>query len=111
MEIEKREEGSTEISEGRLELNPIEVLETAPEPPSVRSIASSQILEDVFGENTWYHYPIQAVILMLDGFHDFTGLPWWVVISISTLALRASLLPILILQLKKMAKFGALLPK
>lgn len=76
MEIEKRDEDSSGISEGRLEFNTMEVLETAPDPPSVSSIASSQMSEVAFGENTWYHYPIQAVISMLDGFHDFTGLPW-----------------------------------
>ncbi|KAH0466764.1 hypothetical protein IEQ34_004002 [Dendrobium chrysotoxum] len=108
MEIDEIEEDSGGSSVGRLELNSNEVFETAPEPPSVSSTASSQISENVFGENTWYDYPIQAVVSMLDGFHDFTGFPWWVTISVSTLALRASLLPVLILQLKKMAKFGAL---
>ncbi|KAL0924672.1 hypothetical protein M5K25_005521 [Dendrobium thyrsiflorum] len=111
VEIDELEEDSGGSSVGRLELNPNEVLETAPEPSSVSSTASSQISENVFGENTWYDYPIQAVISMLDGFHDFTAFPWWVTISVSTLALRASLLPVLILQLKKMAKFGALLPR
>ncbi|OAY73142.1 ALBINO3-like protein 3, mitochondrial, partial [Ananas comosus] len=62
------------------------------------------------GESLW-DYPVGAVVALLDGYHDLTGLPWWVIISTSTLALRFSLLPVLILQLKKAGKIAELLPK
>ncbi|XP_059436923.1 ALBINO3-like protein 2, chloroplastic [Corylus avellana] len=55
--------------------------------------------------------PVRAMISMLDGFHDLTGLPWWIVIASSTLALRVALLPVLILQLNKLKKIGDLFPK
>ncbi|KAF3452436.1 hypothetical protein FNV43_RR02869 [Rhamnella rubrinervis] len=55
--------------------------------------------------------PVDTVISMLDGFHDFTSLPWWIVIASSTLALRVVLLPMLILQLHKLKRIGELFPK
>lgn len=55
--------------------------------------------------------PVRALISLLDGFHDLTGLPWWIVIPFSTLALRVALLPLLILQLKKVKRIGELFPK
>lgn len=61
-------------------------------------------------ESVWY-YPVHAVISLLDGYHDLTGLPWWLIISTSTLALRVSLLPVLILQLKKAGEIAQLFPK
>lgn len=55
--------------------------------------------------------PIRVVISFLDGFHDLTGLPWWIIISSTTLALRIALFPLLIMQLKKLKKIGDLLHK
>ncbi|KAG5529132.1 hypothetical protein RHGRI_029715 [Rhododendron griersonianum] len=55
--------------------------------------------------------PVRALISLLDLFHDSTGWPWWVLIASSTLALRITLLPVLILQLKKSKKIAELLPK
>ncbi|KAF4349184.1 hypothetical protein G4B88_015857 [Cannabis sativa] len=46
--------------------------------------------------------PVRVVISILDGFHDLTGLPWWIVIAFSTLSLRVVLFPILVLQLRKL---------
>ncbi|KAH7543432.1 ALBINO3-like protein 2, chloroplastic [Ziziphus jujuba] len=55
--------------------------------------------------------PVGTVISMLDGFHDLTGWPWWIVIASSTLALRVTMLPLLILQLRKLKRIGELFPK
>ncbi|XP_028102441.1 ALBINO3-like protein 2, chloroplastic isoform X1 [Camellia sinensis] len=55
--------------------------------------------------------PVRAVVSLLDYCHDFTGLPWWVIIASSTLVLRITLLPMLILQLKKLKKIAELFPK
>ncbi|XP_062084220.1 ALBINO3-like protein 2, chloroplastic [Humulus lupulus] len=52
--------------------------------------------------------PVRVVISMLDGFHDLTGLPWWIVIAFSTLSLRVVLFPILVLQLRKLNQIGPL---
>ncbi|XP_054815114.1 ALBINO3-like protein 2, chloroplastic isoform X2 [Prosopis cineraria] len=57
-----------------------------------------------------YIFPVQAVISMLDGFHDLTGLPWWMVIASSTLALRIIILPVLIFQLHKTQRLVQFLP-
>ncbi|KAK9930016.1 hypothetical protein M0R45_027076 [Rubus argutus] len=48
---------------------------------------------------------------MLDWFHQFTGLPWWLVIASSTLVMRIALLPTIIVERKKLKRIGELLPK
>ncbi|XP_072981115.1 ALBINO3-like protein 2, chloroplastic isoform X2 [Typha angustifolia] len=68
------------------------------------------LAEEAVTESMWDYLP-RAVISLLDGYHDLTGFPWWVIISTSTLALRVSLLPVLILQLKKAGRIAELLPK
>ncbi|EXC29910.1 ALBINO3-like protein 2 [Morus notabilis] len=55
--------------------------------------------------------PVRALISLLDGFHEFTGLPWWLVIVSSTVALRATLFPLLIFQLHKLKRIGELFHK
>ncbi|KAJ7973609.1 ALBINO3-like protein 2, chloroplastic [Quillaja saponaria] len=55
--------------------------------------------------------PVNAVISMLDGYHELTGLPWWIIIASSTLAMRVALLPVLILQLNKLKRIGELYGK
>ncbi|XP_022899042.1 ALBINO3-like protein 2, chloroplastic isoform X1 [Olea europaea var. sylvestris] len=55
--------------------------------------------------------PVRALISVLDTYHDFTGFPWWIVISSSTLIMRLSLFPLVVLQLKKLKRIGELLPK
>ncbi|XP_062084221.1 ALBINO3-like protein 2, chloroplastic [Humulus lupulus] len=55
--------------------------------------------------------PIRVVSSMLDGFHEISCLPWWVVIASSTLALRAVLFPLLIFQLHKLKRIGELFSK
>ncbi|XP_077228291.1 ALBINO3-like protein 2, chloroplastic isoform X3 [Tasmannia lanceolata] len=67
-------------------------------------------VEEGLGEYGWYS-PVRAVIILLDGYHDLTGLPWWAIIVSSTFALRMTLLPVLILQLKKLGKMSELMPK
>ncbi|KAJ7547978.1 hypothetical protein O6H91_08G112000 [Diphasiastrum complanatum] len=63
--------------------------------------------------DTWsnVHSPVDAVIAMLDAVHTTTGVPWWLTIAGSTMALRASLFPLTIIQLKKVSKFSNLWPK
>ncbi|KAM4079923.1 hypothetical protein ACJW30_09G152000 [Castanea mollissima] len=55
--------------------------------------------------------PVRHLISLLDVSHDLTGLPWWIVIASSTLALRVVLFPVLILQLNKLRRIGELFPK
>ncbi|CAH2065557.1 unnamed protein product [Thlaspi arvense] len=55
--------------------------------------------------------PVLAVVDLLDGLQQFTGLPWWMVIASSTVAVRLALLPLLILQLKKLKRISELLPQ
>ncbi|KAF7817748.1 ALBINO3-like protein 2, chloroplastic [Senna tora] len=60
------------------------------------------------GEDTIF--PVRALISVLDGFHDFTGFPWWMIIASSTLTLRIVLLSLLILQLRQLKRIGEFLP-
>lgn len=55
--------------------------------------------------------PVQALIFLLDSCHDVTGLPWWVIISSSTVAMRLAIFPLVVLQLKKLRRIGELLPQ
>ncbi|KAL6606119.1 hypothetical protein ACP70R_041772 [Stipagrostis hirtigluma subsp. patula] len=54
---------------------------------------------------------INTVVFLIDGFHSLTGLPWWMTISLSTVAMRLLILPTLILQIQKTAKIGELFQK
>ncbi|KAK9106034.1 hypothetical protein Scep_022878 [Stephania cephalantha] len=63
------------------------------------------------GGDEWYDPAVQMVVDLLDWYHDLTGLPWWITIASSTLALRVVLLPVLILQLKKLKRIAELFPK
>eukprot|EP01018_Ginkgo_biloba_P018320 Gb_38756 [translate_table: standard] len=58
----------------------------------------------------WYT-PVDGVIAFLDGLHNLTALPWWLTIIVSTVAIRMALLPLTILQLKKMDRISEILPK
>ncbi|KNA25997.1 hypothetical protein SOVF_001420 [Spinacia oleracea] len=55
--------------------------------------------------------PIRYLVSLLDGFHDVTGLPWWIVIASSTVAMRITLFPLILLQLRKLKKIGEVFPK
>ncbi|CAN8243522.1 unnamed protein product [Cochlearia groenlandica] len=54
--------------------------------------------------------PVIAAVDLLGRLHELTGLPWWIVIASSTVAVRLALLPLLILQLKKLKTISDLLP-
>ncbi|CAB4316078.1 unnamed protein product [Prunus armeniaca] len=75
------------------------------------SAAQSELLNLGGCAGEEYLLPVRALISVLDGFHDLTRLPWWMVIASSTLAMRLSLLPLLIVQLQKLKRIGELLPK
>ncbi|PIA41486.1 hypothetical protein AQUCO_02200124v1 [Aquilegia coerulea] len=75
------------------------------------SSGGSEIVDGVIGSNEWYDPFVQTVISVLDGYHSITGLPWWIIIASSTLALRLALLPLLVFQLQKLKKFAELMPK
>ncbi|KAK4394989.1 ALBINO3-like protein 3, mitochondrial [Sesamum angolense] len=55
--------------------------------------------------------PVQALISLLDAYHDATAFPWWIIISSSTVAMRLALFPLVVLQLKKLKRIGEVLPK
>uniref|UniRef100_A0ACD5ZQ71 Uncharacterized protein n=1 Tax=Avena sativa TaxID=4498 RepID=A0ACD5ZQ71_AVESA len=54
---------------------------------------------------------VDTLVQTIDGFHSLTGLPWWLTISLSTVAMRLVILPALILQLHKKAEIGEILRK
>ncbi|XP_050381361.1 ALBINO3-like protein 2, chloroplastic [Argentina anserina] len=55
--------------------------------------------------------PVQGLISVLDHFHDLTGLPWWIVVASSTVAMRFALLPLLIVQLDRLKRISVFFPK
>ncbi|KAL5834407.1 hypothetical protein ACOSQ4_013904 [Xanthoceras sorbifolium] len=55
--------------------------------------------------------PVQALISLLDAFHDLTGFPWWIMIASSSLALRILLFPAVVLQMRKLKRIAELFPK
>ncbi|XP_031401334.1 ALBINO3-like protein 2, chloroplastic [Punica granatum] len=55
--------------------------------------------------------PVKSLISILDYCHDLTGFPWWALIASSTIAMRIMLLPIVVLQQKKLSKIAEFLPK
>ncbi|KAK1411357.1 hypothetical protein QVD17_37905 [Tagetes erecta] len=55
--------------------------------------------------------PVRCLVSFLDTLHHLTGLPWWMVIIISTLALRVAILPVLLIQLHKLKRNAELAPK
>ncbi|KAL8130650.1 hypothetical protein V2J09_019805 [Rumex salicifolius] len=57
-----------------------------------------------------YLPPIQVVVSLLDWIHDSTGLPWWITIASSTLMLRISLFPFLVVQLHKLKRIAECIP-
>ncbi|XVF55551.1 hypothetical protein PTKIN_Ptkin06aG0125400 [Pterospermum kingtungense] len=55
--------------------------------------------------------PVRAIISLLDGYHNLTGFPWWITIVTSTVAMRFTLLPTVVVHLQKMKRIGELAPK
>ncbi|KAL7100410.1 hypothetical protein ACP275_09G144000 [Erythranthe tilingii] len=55
--------------------------------------------------------PVKTLISLLDSYHDVTGFPWWVIIASSTVAMRLTIFPLIVVQLKKLKTIGELLPK
>ncbi|KAL8218171.1 hypothetical protein R6Q57_021544 [Mikania cordata] len=55
--------------------------------------------------------PVRCLVWFLDTLHDLTGMPWWVVIIISTLALRVAIFPVLLVQLRKLKRNAELASK
>nr|XP_016512092.1 PREDICTED: ALBINO3-like protein 2, chloroplastic isoform X1 [Nicotiana tabacum] len=71
----------------------------------------SLIGENVSGSVEDSILPVRALISLLDGYHDLTGFPWWIIIASSTVAMRLTLFPFVILQLHKLKRIGELFPK
>ncbi|KAJ6757699.1 OXA1 [Salix koriyanagi] len=55
--------------------------------------------------------PVGAVISLLESCHDITGLPWWIIVASSTLAMRITLFPLLVLQMHKIKQISVCFPK
>ncbi|KAJ6409808.1 hypothetical protein OIU84_009322 [Salix udensis] len=50
--------------------------------------------------------PVDSMIWLLDSYHDLTGLPWWIIVASSTLAMRLTLFPLYVLQMHKIKKIS-----
>lgn len=55
--------------------------------------------------------PVDDVVRLLMMVHDATGLPWWGAIALTTVAVRASLLPLVIVQQKTMGRLALAKPE
>ncbi|CAL1395404.1 unnamed protein product [Linum trigynum] len=69
------------------------------------------VVTDVVSSGEESILPVRALISLLDGYHDVTGLPWWIVIASGTLVMRMALFPLLVLQLKKLKTISEFFPK
>ncbi|KAH9541416.1 hypothetical protein CY35_14G062800 [Sphagnum magellanicum] len=87
----------------------------------LRSVEEEQSVNETLAAETtssssiwsFLQVPVDAVIVTLDGFHNATGIPWWLTIVGSTLALRVALFPLTVTQLQKaseLARLGSQLP-
>ncbi|XP_078154472.1 mitochondrial inner membrane protein OXA1-like [Carex rostrata] len=56
-------------------------------------------------------FPVQALQLLIDGVHSFTGLNWWAAIALTTILIRGATVPLLIQQMKDTIKLGNLRPE
>ncbi|KAJ6692752.1 OXA1 [Salix purpurea] len=50
--------------------------------------------------------PVDSMIWLLDSYHDLTGLPWWIIVASSTLAMRLTLFPLYVLQMHKIKEIS-----
>ncbi|KAL8091303.1 mitochondrial inner membrane protein OXA1-like [Apium graveolens] len=57
------------------------------------------------------YFPVAALQYVIDGFHSYTGLPWWGSIVATTLLIRGLAVPIMINQLKATSKLTLMRPK
>lgn len=53
---------------------------------------------------------LQPALTLLNTVHDVTGLPWWLAIGASTLAIRSLLLPVTLMTMRNSARMSALKP-
>jgi hypothetical protein len=82
----------------------------------LRSVEEEQPVNEALAAETtssssiwsFLQVPVDAVIVTLDGFHNATGIPWWLTIVGSTLALRAALFPLTVTQLQKASELARL---
>ncbi|KAL3690418.1 hypothetical protein R1sor_016727 [Riccia sorocarpa] len=56
-------------------------------------------------------YPTAAIQYVIEGVHLTTGLPWWVSIAATTVAIRILVLPILVYQMKATARLTLMRPE
>uniref|UniRef100_A0A2C9VCV2 Uncharacterized protein n=1 Tax=Manihot esculenta TaxID=3983 RepID=A0A2C9VCV2_MANES len=84
-------------------------VESKPPEFAVNEVAEAVVKGSTGGEESIL--PVRALISLLDGFHDLTGLPWWIVIISATVSMRVLLFPLLVLQLNKLKRISELLPK
>lgn len=67
-------------------------------------IAATAISTDL---TSWW---LQPALLLINSTHDMTGLPWYLAIAASTVAVRALLLPITLFTMRNSAKMQAIQP-
>ncbi len=62
----------------------------------------------------WVFEPLKPAIELgknaILGANQYIGLPWWLVIMLSSVAVRALIFPLILVQLKNMSKVGPIWP-
>ncbi|KAJ6877603.1 ALBINO3-like protein 2 [Populus alba x Populus x berolinensis] len=69
------------------------------------------VTEGVVNGSNVFEESIFPVGALLESCHDLTGLPWWIIIASSTLAMRMTLFPLLVLQMYKIKQISLCFPK
>lgn len=91
----------------------MEVLQTIPVPilTDERTLAEAASGVAEASSGGFFSKPMQLVEMGLVGMHDATGLPWWLSIALTTISLRVTLLPLVILQARQSSNVARFKPQ
>ncbi|CDF32070.1 unnamed protein product [Chondrus crispus] len=78
--------------------------------PSLTDVATSADAIAVEAVAPWSDTLLQPAVALLHTVHDVTGLPWWLAIGVSTIAIRSLLLPATLMTMRNSARMTALKP-
>lgn len=81
-------------------------------PETIEQVSSQAETVATAAESTWKFSDalLTPAMSILNGMHDITGLPWWLSIVLSTIAIRSMLMPVTIYTMRSSAKMQVLKP-
>lgn len=65
-------------------------------------------------QTPFFFKPFEPMIMaskdVILSFHEITGLPWWLTLSITCFAIRLTIFPLILIQMKRFSKLGPIAP-